>query len=1016
MLSDSEIAKKSRDSIRENPLTVESLNRASSFSHKPFIMVTGATSPTNNASSSSFAATTIIKKLAPSPRDGPSPSNNNKWRTKQPLSPRNNSNNNHRDGEISPRNNGGGISSPRMALKISRHPSPLQPQCEKGKETSSTSTITTSACNNPITDVLPIERSRSPAVATASVVSSLYSGAPTIASTTPVSHVVSPRVSTALSTEPKTSLNVKTCNSMDAISAVQSPLPDITNDDDNNNVVEEFDVDNLVALSPSPPPLLAFPITSPKTPTGTRSKKMLVVDPKSGRKYDLKFDDHSLTDKELYVIHKCTDEQSRMVVLSPDSSCNKTPTAKNTSTKGNKNNSGYFWRSPPVSPTNNNTNFPILHFGDNDVPVETEEQATSLLLHYVDSLMNDATLDTASAITDVSYHGHPRSGAHGRSGGNSTLLRRCGATLGGLCLIDDESEVDVLSAILADEDAHLAEKAAVLSATTATEEKAEVDVEERDDVECIPSNYMLVNNIVGVDDDAEELVHAMLRTRTIRQRLSIDESGGSQQDDNKQQNPILRDLFSPMSIAGSPLDLFSPMSSALSTVMSGLAKTFSFVNVNDDSITLDGGTLHETPMSYPPTIRRVCMIVKPDEVKSCLRGGEGGNTDCVGLLGMKFHQCGTDFQAHVRFIQRGSKAEKMGVKVGDRVSFAVALSNMTSDPNSERLAERLMKRLETVGMRTSYRELYDIFLSKTTNSRPIGMVFRRDRTATSKAAQTSPRSPRTANASCISNEFDWSTNFLQCLSIKCREYEFEQKAPFGNVVDLNEVGSMGHKLVLFLPPPNVDCSVSNLEVSDYLNDMLDNLAIGYHCTTSSPMMSCIDSTCVSNDVSTKPHVDFLSNRLLCMLVEQAMGLVFVRREYDENNNVTGSGFAVVRNAEGSWSAPCFLSVLGSSVGDCMDESRPSADALMIIIRNTAMVVGLNSGNAVKFSVQKNERANLLARDATIVGNHKGRFLPLAINFFILVKANMELNHSAYAPLSTDNVEAKDILTGELTII
>jgi len=34
----------------------------------------------------------------------------------------------------------------------------------------------------------------------------------------------------------------------------------------------------------------------------------------------------------------------------------------------------------------------------------------------------------------------------------------------------------------------------------------------------------------------------------------------------------------------------------------------------------------------------------------------------------------------------------------------------------------------------------------------------------------------------------------------------------------------------------------------------------------------------------------------------------------------------------------------------------------------------------------------------------------------LVKANMELNHSAYAPLSTDNVEAKDILTGELTII
>ena len=933
-------------------------------------MVTVATSQMTNAPSPSFAATTIIKKLAPSPRDGLLP-NNNKWRTKQPLSPRNNINNYNRDG-TSPRNNGG-ISSPRMALKTGRP----------------------SASNHPfITDPpLPIvERSRSP-VGAASVVSSLYSGAPTMATTTPVSHVISsPRladttlVSITLSTESK-------------VSAVRSPLPVTINDDNNNNNnnnnVVEFSVDDLVG-PPPPPPLLALPITSPKTPTGTRSKKMLVVDPKSGKKYDLKTDDHSLTDKELYVIHKS--DESRMV-LSPDSSCNKTPTAKNTSTKAN---SGYFWRSPPVTPTNNdNTNTdlpPILHFGD-DIPNEAEEQAT-LLLHNVDSIMNDATLDTASAITDVSYHGHPRSSEYGR-GANGGLLRRCGATLGGLCLIDDDTEVDVLSAILADEDVHLAEKAA-LSATVAEVKEKEKVVEERDDVDCIPPNYML-ENIVGVDDDAEELVHAMLRARTIRKRLSIDGSG-SQQDD-KQQNPML-------SLTG--WDLFSPMSNItgpLSTVMSGLAKTFSFVNVNDDSITVNGGTLHETNMSHTSSGRRVCMVVKPEELNSCLLDDEAGNAGCVGLLGMKFHQCGNDFQAHVRFIQRGSKAEKMGVKVGDRVSFAVALSNMTSDQQSERLAERLMKRLETVGMRTSYRELYDIFLSKTTNSRPIGMVFRRDRTA-SKAG---PTSPRTATANYITNEFDWSTDFLHSLSIKCREYEFEQKAPFGKVLDLNEAGSMGHKLVLFLPRPNVVCTFSNMEVSDYLNDMLDNLAIGYHCTMSSPMMSCIDSTCVSNDVTTKPHSDFLSNRLLSMLVEQAMGLVFIRREYDENNNVTGSGFAVVRNAEGSWSAPCFLSVLGSSVKG-IDESAPLADVKMIIIRNTAMVVGLNSGNAVKFSVRKNERANLLVRDATVVGIQVGRFLPLAVDFFVLVKANMELNHGAYASLSTDNVEAKDILTGELTIV
>jgi hypothetical protein len=61
------------------------------------------------------------------------------------------------------------------------------------------------------------------------------------------------------------------------------------------------------------------------------------------------------------------------------------------------------------------------------------------------------------------------------------------------------------------------------------------------------------------------------------------------------------------------------------------------------------------------------MVVFPDEMRMCL----DGSGDSVGLLGMKFHQCGEDFQAHVRWIQKGSKAERMGVRVGDVVSVSL---------------------------------------------------------------------------------------------------------------------------------------------------------------------------------------------------------------------------------------------------------------------------------------------------------------------------------------------------------
>ncbi len=374
---------------------------------------------------------------------------------------------------------------------------------------------------------------------------------------------------------------------------------------------------------------------------------------------------------------------------------------------------------------------------------------------------------------------------------------------------------------------------------------------------------------------------------------------------------------------------------------------------------------------------------------------------------------------------------------------------MTEEQNCF-LAEKLIKRLESVGMRTSYRELYDIFLSKTTNARPIGMVFRRWKNRGGGSGSSPPNNRATmigssypSNTICITNEFEWSSDFLQCLSIKCREYEFDLKVPSlkrsspTNAEDImmRGSGSAVNKLRSFLPLPNVETTLSNNgSFSDFVSYVMDNLSLGYDGVQSSPLMKCMDSSLgiitttansTSNGSTRQERVEFLSNRILCSLVEQSMGLIFLRRlstsKSNKDRGAVGSGFALMRKTDGSWSAPCFLSILGSKDDftecDADDTSSSSLidDVKMIIIHKKDLVNALIGGNAVKFSVRKDERAHVLVRDATVIGVQEGRF-QLATDFFLAVKVNDAQNQGAYSLSSeyqsSDQITAFDILTGE----
>lgn len=367
--------------------------------------------------------------------------------------------------------------------------------------------------------------------------------------------------------------------------------------------------------------------------------------------------------------------------------------------------------------------------------------------------------------------------------------------------------------------------------------------------------------------------------------------------------------------------------------------------------------------------RRIQMVIFPHELQQSIEAARET------LLGMKLVQDPNDFQAHVSYVKKGSKSWKIGVRKGDVLSFAVALSNVDKDDNV--MADKLIKRLESVGMRTSYRELYDIFLSKTTNCRQIGLVFRRWRRSSAPA-------PIAFDPTRISNEFEWSTKFLQSLTIKCREYEFEQKVPFRKNQSFNPVAV-----------PFVSCPHVSVETNIFLN-MIDN--IKDYIYQNDPIIG-------GDDV-------FLSYQTLRSLVHQSVALAFVCQGNKPQNGSTkayGTGFVVVRSDDGSWSPPCFLSMMGNET----QQTRSSEKVNLIAICRKDHLDKLMSGVVVNFKTPKSELVDLLALDSVIIGSTDGRY-HIVQDFSIAIKTSEVLNQGVYVASFGQRVGSKDIVDGKVS--
>ena len=498
------------------------------------------------------------------------------------------------------------------------------------------------------------------------------------------------------------------------------------NNNNNNNMVESPTTAASATIEQAPTILTEAP------PPARRSKRILVVDPKSGRKYDLQEDDHSLTDKELHVYHRSHATTVTAAAAAESSAAMSKPT------RGTK--------SAPTSPVNNNSNYSSSIGGNRNTsnigslfvkkttkntvtsPSKTNSIAVpqSTLMNNDDDvrtynsaalqlLMNDDahTLETASALTEVSYYNtnNHRNFYYGGKGGGGEI---CGGGGGGgmnksMQLLQSSSPFDCM----------LPTACNSVGEFDLAGEGAKPKKEGRDDVESMERGRY--KHVVEKQQQKEIMMkntgkaspyddYQQQQQNHHHHQQQQQQHAQSKYNNNSSQPSPITAAFS--AILDSPRMLFSGLfgnnlsSSSSSSPLEDKIHTYSpeknQTATNDDDTKNNhgimhplasptprsssgggGGVVHHTPLSFR---RVVCMVVFPQEVQSTLEG------QTVGLLGMKFVQSGHDFQAHVRWVARGSKAERMGVRRGDIVSVSCLFlfsSVYIVDFASQKLSTRL---------------------------------------------------------------------------------------------------------------------------------------------------------------------------------------------------------------------------------------------------------------------------------------------------------------------------------------
>ena len=300
-----------------------------------------------------------------------------------------------------------------------------------------------------------------------------------------------------------------------------------------------------------------------------------------------------------------------------------------------------------------------------------------------------------------------------------------------------------------------------------------------------------------------------------------------------------------------------------------------------------------------------------------------------------------------------------------------------------------ISRLELIGMRTSYREIFDMFLSKTSSGWPVATVFR----TRSKGMRNFEQLPLGLLSVDMNIDLHRASSFCHEIVTRSREYDYHQESNGVYEIIRGNIES-------FFPKPECRSSRQRNQLKIKSVDPVDEQAKAFGLNTGKaaramllPMLS--DENC-------HQPLYFPENRrssLLTWYTENSLALLYLKC----TATFGGSGIAMTRISEGSWSAPCAIGAKFSGT-----RFRPGSDPIECIffIRDVSELDGLKRGEEITLGGDhKRERILVVTKIA-------GRFC-VEKNMLCSCYARNDINGLMYSKL--DPTPATDfILNGKVT--
>lgn len=248
-----------------------------------------------------------------------------------------------------------------------------------------------------------------------------------------------------------------------------------------------------------------------------------------------------------------------------------------------------------------------------------------------------------------------------------------------------------------------------------------------------------------------------------------------------------------------------------------------------------------------------------------------------------------------------------------------------------------ISRLELIGMRTSYREVFDMFLSKTSSGWPVATVFRRG----SVGMKNFENMPLGLLSVDMSIDLSRAASFFHEIVTIAREYDYHRESN-----GVQEI--IRGNIEIFMPKPlSRTARRRNIKARriDFVGEKAQSFGLD---TTQEARWVFLPNISDDNYYQPMFFPELRRSTLLTWYTENSDAILYLKF----TGTFGGSGLVVTRIKEGSWSAPC---AIGANVVGCGLRVHADPIECIIFVRDVNDIEGLKRGEHITLGGEEQKK-------------------------------------------------------------